>query len=120
MLRRAKTGQLPETDCVSEGAGYPFSEVHIFASRSRSFVTRTVLLNCIRNGVCENILQQLRTERDRLSKAIEALEGTFRAVRTTPKGRGGAGLTAAGRRRLSELMKERSAERRKKNNNKAK
>jgi len=65
----------------------------------------------------EQILQQLREERDRLTRAIDALEGSARAPRgpraaAKKKSRGG-GITAAGRRRLSELMKKRWAERRK-------
>jgi hypothetical protein len=71
-----------------------------------------------------NILAELRSERDRISQAIsalEALEGTSAPRRspgrpktqtTQPKKRRG-GLTAAGRRRLSEMMKKRWAERRK-------
>ena len=66
----------------------------------------------------EQILQQLREERDRLTSAINALEGsagrtyTPRATAKKSKSKGG-GITAAGRRRLSELMKKRWAERRK-------
>jgi len=62
----------------------------------------------------EQILQQLREERDRLTRAIEALEGgaaSGRGYRTAAK-RTGGGITAAGRKRLSELMKKRWAERR--------
>jgi len=67
----------------------------------------------------ERILKELRSERDRLTTAIEALEGghisraagpTTRRVATRRKRR----LTPEGRRRLSEMMKKRWAERRKK------
>jgi hypothetical protein len=73
----------------------------------------------------EKILSELKTERDRLGRAIEALEGgaprrtTAKAAKaaapapaSTGKKRGR--LTAAGRKRLSEAMKRRWAERRKK------
>lgn len=71
-----------------------------------------------------NILMELRSERDRISQAISALEaletsppprrspGRPKAQTTQPKKRRG-GLTAAGRKRLSEMMKKRWAERRK-------
>jgi hypothetical protein len=65
----------------------------------------------------EQIIEQLKEERDRLSRAIEALEGgasSSRGPRVTSAKRGSGGITAAGRRRLSELMKKRWAERRKK------
>ena len=69
------------------------------------------------------IVSELKRERDRLNRAIAALEGTD-VVRTgsarsaaptlvsrrAKKGR----LTAEGRKRLSEMMKKRWAERRKK------
>lgn len=63
----------------------------------------------------EQILEQLRDERDRLTRAIEALEGGVSRGRGPAKkhAAGGGGITAAGRRRLSELMKKRWAERRK-------
>lgn len=70
------------------------------------------------------ILSDLKSERDRLDRAIRALEGLGGEVRAsgaatagktvsaaTAKGRG---LTPEGRRRLSEMMKKRWAERRKK------
>lgn len=67
------------------------------------------------------ILQELRAERDRLTAAIEALEGKQTrpaSASTTRRARIGRPrkhrLTAAGRRRLSEMMKRRWAERRKK------
>ena len=73
----------------------------------------------------ERILSELKLERDRLGRAIEALEGSTGARRSAaPKaaaaasaagpGRKRGRLTAAGRKRLSEAMKKRWAERRKK------
>jgi hypothetical protein len=70
------------------------------------------------------ILAELKKERDRLSRAIAALEGSD-AVRTSPgksaaptlvirKGKRGSRLTAEGRKKLSDMMKKRWAERRKK------
>ena len=69
------------------------------------------------------ILAELKKERDRLSRAIAALEGTdvvrtssaktaapTLVIRKAKKGR----LTAEGRKRLSEMMKKRWAERRRK------
>ena len=63
----------------------------------------------------EHILQELRNERDRLTRAIEALEGsvTPRVAGTARGKRRKGGLTPAGRRRLSEMMKKRWAARRK-------
>ncbi len=71
------------------------------------------------------ILNSLRSERDRINKAIAALEGLDGAFPTAGRTNTSAtakkgfrkkkgGLTAAGRRRLSENMKRRWAERRKK------
>lgn len=64
----------------------------------------------------EAILEQLRAERDRIDSAIDALEGSHgsapRTRATGPKKRGG-GITAAGRRKLSQMMKARWAARRK-------
>jgi hypothetical protein len=70
----------------------------------------------------EEILAKLKMERDRLGRAIEALEGSglrrfatkvaSPPPATTGKKRGA--LTPAGRKRLSEAMKKRWAERRKK------
>ena len=63
----------------------------------------------------EQIIEQLKEERDRLTQAIAALEGgaaSSRVSHTAGKKRT-HGITAAGRRRLSELMKKRWAERRK-------
>ena len=64
----------------------------------------------------EQILQQLKEERDRLTSAIEALEGGLsrRSFGAAKRRSGQGGITAAGRKRLSELMKKRWAERRKK------
>ncbi|MGD0290583.1 MAG: hypothetical protein ABSC63_13120 [Candidatus Binataceae bacterium] len=73
----------------------------------------------------ERILADLKQERDRLSRAIAALEGaksTLVAEKTnitTPrsaalKGTERGGLTPEGRRRLSLAMKKRWAERKKK------
>ena len=69
------------------------------------------------------IVSELKSERDRLNRAIAALEGrdearTSSEKRGTPtlvkakKGRGH--LTAEGRKRLSEMMKKRWADRRRK------
>jgi hypothetical protein len=69
-----------------------------------------------------SIVADLKKEKDRLGRAIEALLGIAPGKRGK-KGRGPAmggkrkkrkGLTAAGRKRLSDLMKKRWAERRKK------
>jgi hypothetical protein len=64
------------------------------------------------------ILLQLRMERDRLDQAIRALQGssgragsTSRGHRSAPKRHGG--ITAAGRKKLSQMMKARWAARRK-------
>ena len=63
------------------------------------------------------ILSELRGERDRLDRAIAALSSggggvpsPFKQART--KGKSG-GITAAGRRKLSQMMKARWAARRK-------
>jgi len=69
------------------------------------------------------IVSELKKERDRLSRAIAALEGTDRARTGSKKlaaptlvkaKKGGRGLTSDGRKRLSEMMKKRWAERRRK------
>lgn len=71
------------------------------------------------------ILKSLRSERDRINRAIAALEGldgvssTAARTSTSPTRAKGfrkkkGGLTAAGRKRLSENMKKRWAERKKK------
>jgi hypothetical protein len=78
-----------------------------------------------------SMLAELRVERDRISHAINALEALQRTNTASrkpgrPKGQGNTavkkrrGITAAGRRRLSEMMKKRWAERRKNQRGKAK
>jgi len=72
----------------------------------------------------ESIVQELKKERDQLDRAIAALEGPNSAPRKTGRPKSSApsadnkkragGITAAGRKRLSEAMKKRWAERRKK------
>jgi hypothetical protein len=77
------------------------------------------------------ILTELRGERDRIGHAINALEALERTQPNgrkpgRPKGQGDTsakkrgGITAAGRRRLSEMMKKRWAERRRNQRGKAK
>ena len=70
----------------------------------------------------EKIVAELEQERDRLNQAIAVLKehNPPAAARKTAAGNGevsgarrGGGLTPAGRRRLSKLMKQRWAERRK-------
>jgi len=68
-----------------------------------------------------SIVVELKKERDRLDRAIAALDGEGRtngATRTAGRPvahkRGGSRLTPAGRKRLSDMMKKRWAERRKK------
>jgi hypothetical protein len=80
----------------------------------------------LRGGIMNiaGIVSELKRERDRLNRAIAALEGTDGArtgskrslaptlvIRKAKKGRH---ITAAGRKRLSEMMKKRWAERRRK------
>jgi hypothetical protein len=63
------------------------------------------------------ILSELKKERDRLDRAIAALDGGVVHSNGTSTGaqkRRGSRLTPAGRKRLSEMMKKRWAERRKK------
>jgi hypothetical protein len=68
------------------------------------------------------IVSELKKERDRLNRAIAALEGTdgarnsFKkpAAPTLVKAKKGRHLTAEGRKKLSEMMKKRWAERRRK------
>ena len=67
------------------------------------------------------IVVELKKERDRLDRAIAALdretrsqEESRRAGKSTRQRAGGSRMTAAGRKRLSDLMKKRWAERRKK------
>lgn len=70
------------------------------------------------------IVSELKRERDRLNRAIAALEGTDVAstgsakiaapTLVVRKGKSGSRLSPEGRKRLSEMMKKRWAERRKK------
>ena len=64
----------------------------------------------------DRILSDLRTEKDRIERAIAALEGGDSPRRGRPVGstnRRKRKLTPEGRRRLCEMMKKRWAERRK-------
>ena len=82
--------------------------------------------DCIKGGIVDigAIVSELKRERDRLNRAIAALEGTDGArtrseKRAAPtliirKAKKGQHLTAEGRKRLSDMMKKRWAERRKK------
>jgi hypothetical protein len=78
----------------------------------------------------QTIVAELKNERDRIDRAIAALDqtSTRRTGRTPAKATKAASagtrrgsrkghLTAAGRRRLSQLMKQRWAERRRKGGN---
>ena len=65
------------------------------------------------------ILLDLKVERERLNRAIAALEGNISLTRiqhhtSTKRAHNGGfhGVTPAGRKRLSQLMKQRWAERR--------
>ena len=74
----------------------------------------------------QKIVSELEREKDRISTAIAALLGSASSSRATRKSRAGkaaapgkrkrrrGGLTPAGRRRLSEAMKKRWAERKRK------
>jgi hypothetical protein len=70
----------------------------------------------------QKILSELKAERDRIDRAIDALDGKSTSAPATKKGATGAkrsgrrrsGITPEGRRRLSLAMKKRWAERRKK------
>jgi hypothetical protein len=72
----------------------------------------------------ESILQELKKERNQLDRAIAALEGVNASslrigkpgssAQSSDKEKRGGGISAAGRKRLSEAMKKRWAERRKK------
>jgi hypothetical protein len=71
----------------------------------------------------QSIVTELKKERERLSNAITALEGSSAksapSITSIQKTEGnnnhhGSRLSAAGRKRLSELMKKRWAERRRK------
>jgi hypothetical protein len=69
------------------------------------------------------IVLELKNKRDRISRAIALLENeatrTTRRIamptKTAPSKKRGRGLTPAGRKRLSEAMKKRWADRKKKN-----
>jgi len=74
----------------------------------------------------QSILADLKRERDRLNSAIAALEGTGPRRRGRPAGSGAGSSTASGtrrprrhmspaaRKRISEMMKQRWAERKRK------
>ncbi|MGO9606531.1 MAG: hypothetical protein ACLQAT_24595 [Candidatus Binataceae bacterium] len=72
----------------------------------------------------DNILAELKKERDKFDRAIAALEGIGGSVLRKPDARNGrrklakkqkrGGITPAGRKRLSEAMKKRWAVRKKK------
>ena len=68
----------------------------------------------------QNILNDLRRERDRLDKAIAALEETGgprrrgRPVGSGTKSRPRRHMSASARKRISEMMKQRWAERKRK------
>jgi hypothetical protein len=69
----------------------------------------------------QKILSDLKAEKDRIVRAIEALEGMGSSSRGAPKakgrpkgGRRRGGMTPEARRRISLAMKKRWAERRKK------
>jgi hypothetical protein len=73
----------------------------------------------------ESIVSELKTERDRIARAIAALEKDSMGGRRNSAGRSsasaktptrGRGLTPAGRKRLSDAMKRRWAARRGSNN----
>ena len=64
------------------------------------------------------IVSELKTERTRIDRAIAALDGLSAngaaTTHTVKQPKKSGGLTTAGRKRLSEMMKKRWAERRKK------
>jgi len=71
----------------------------------------------------QSILAQLKSERDRLDTAIAALEGSGPRRRGRPAGSGKAAsktnrprrhMSASARKRISEMMKQRWAERKRK------
>jgi hypothetical protein len=70
----------------------------------------------------ERIVSELKSERDRISRAIALLENestrTTRRIampiKTAPSKKRSRGITPAGRKRLSEAMKKRWADRKKK------
>jgi len=61
----------------------------------------------------QQIIMELEAERDRLDQAISALRGSLHARRVGAGGsrRGRRKLSAAAKRRISEMMKKRWAER---------
>jgi len=60
----------------------------------------------------QQIISELEAERDRLEQAISALRGSLRGRRAGGPGRRGRRrLSAAAKRRISEMMKKRWAER---------
>jgi hypothetical protein len=60
----------------------------------------------------QQIISELEAERDRLEQAIAALRGSLRARGSAGRGRRGRRrLSAAAKRRISEMMKKRWAER---------
>jgi hypothetical protein len=78
---------------------------------------RLPLLGCLQGEIMntERILAELRSERDRLNQAIAAIEGITsdgarRQPRIGPKRGRRGGISAAGRKRLSMLMKRRWAQ----------
>jgi hypothetical protein len=69
----------------------------------------------------QNIRESLKEERERLQKQLNAVDSALRIlghethgreVNGTARKKGGAHISAAGRKRLSEMMKKRWAERR--------
>jgi len=68
-----------------------------------------------------SIIADLKSERDRIDQALAALEGRGAGRRGRPVGSGGAPharrarrhMSAAARKRISEMMKQRWAERKK-------
>ena len=62
----------------------------------------------------QQIISELESERDRLEQAITALRGSMHGRRGFAAGRGRRGrrhLSAAAKKRISEMMKKRWAER---------
>jgi hypothetical protein len=62
----------------------------------------------------QQIISELEAERDRLEQAISALRGSLsggRGFASAGRGRRGRRLSAAAKRRISEMMKKRWAER---------
>jgi hypothetical protein len=62
----------------------------------------------------QQIISELESERDRLDQAISALRGSMRGRRGPGAGRGRRGrrhLSPAAKKRISEMMKKRWAER---------